>query len=366
MAAVGRGAELGILVKSVRALESARRVRVVVLDKTGTLTTGVMAVAAVIGNPSASSGERDEALLLAGAVEDASEHPIGQAIAREAGVRFGGLPPITGFSPLPGAGVRGQVNGRDVTVGNLRLFSEESIDVPAALREAVDAAEGSARTPVLVGWDGRARAVVVVADRLRPTTVSAVARLRGLGLRPVLLTGDNERAALAVARQAGIEADDVFAGVRPDGKAAAIRDQQATGESVVFVGDGVNDAAALAQADLGVAFGTGTDAAIGAAHLTLVNGDPQGIADAIALARATMSVIHGNLAWAFGYNLVAIPLAALGYLNPLFAGIAMSASSLFVVTNSLRLRRFTPGTPWQSAAPAAEAAEQAESAKVLM
>ncbi len=366
VAAVGRGAELGILVKSVRALESARRVRVVVLDKTGTLTTGVMAVAAVIGNPSASSGERDEALLLAGAVEDASEHPIGQAIAREAGVRFGGLPPITGFSPLPGAGVRGQVNGRDVTVGNLRLFSEESIDVPAALREAVDAAEGSARTPVLVGWDGRARAVVVVADRLRPTTVSAVARLRGLGLRPVLLTGDNERAALAVARQAGIEADDVFAGVRPDGKAAAIRDQQATGESVVFVGDGVNDAAALAQADLGVAFGTGTDAAIGAAHLTLVNGDPQGIADAIALARATMSVIHGNLAWAFGYNLVAIPLAALGYLNPLFAGIAMSASSLFVVTNSLRLRRFTPGTPWQSAAPAAEAAEQAESAKVLM
>ena len=172
----------------------------------------------------------------------------------------------------------------------------------------MDAAEDSARTPVLVGWDGRARAVVVVADRLRPTTVSAVARLRELGLRPVLLTGDNERAALAVARQAGIEADDVFAGVRPDGKAAAIRVLQARGESVVFVGDGVNDAAALAQADLGVAVGTGTDAAIGAADLTLVNGDPEGIADAIALARATMSVIHGNLAWAFGYNVVAIPL----------------------------------------------------------
>jgi len=365
VAAVGRGAELGILVKSVRALESARRVRVVVLDKTGTLTTGAMAVTAVFTDPSAPSSDRDEALLLAGAVEDASEHPIGQAIARESAARFGGPAPVTGFSPLPGAGVRGQVEGRDVMVGNPRLFSEESFDVPPALRDAVDAAEEGGRTPVLVGWDGRARAVVVVADRLRPTTVSAVARLRGLGLRPVLLTGDNERAALAVARQAGIEADDVFAGVRPDGKAAAIRDQQAKGESVVFVGDGVNDAAALAQADLGVAVGTGTDAAIGAADLTLANGDPQGIADAIALARATMSVIHGNLAWAFGYNLVAIPLAALGYLNPLFAGIAMSASSLIVVTNSLRLRHFTPGTPGQPAAPAGEAAEQADSAKVL-
>ena len=181
----------------------------------------------------------------------------------------------------------------------------------------------------------------------------------------MLLTGDNERAALAVARQAGIEAEDVFADVRPDGKAAAVKDQQAEGESVVFVGDGVNDAAALAQADLGVALGTGTDAAIGAADLTLVNGDPEGIADAIALARATMSVIHGNLAWAFGYNVVAIPLAALGYLNPLFAGIAMSASSLIVVTNSLRLRRFTPRMPSRPAAPAPEPVEPTEPAKVL-
>jgi Cu+-exporting ATPase len=249
-------------------------------------------------------------------------------------------------------------------VGSLRLFTERSIDVPAALREAVDAAEDSARTPVLVGWDGRAHAVVVVADRLRPTAARAVARLRGLGLRPVLLTGDNERAALAVAGQVGIEADDVFAGVRPEGKAAAIEGLQAEGQSAVFVGDGVNDAAALAQADLGVAVGTGTDAAIGAADLTLVNGDPEGIADAIALARATMSVIHGNLAWAFGYNVVAIPLAALGYLNPLFAGIAMSASSLIVVANSLRLRRFTPRTPPRSATPAVDPVEPAEQAKV--
>ena len=361
VAAVGRGAELGILVKSVRALESARRVRVVVLDKTGTLTTGAMAVTGVIVDPGASSGERDEALLLAGAVEDASEHPIGQAIAREAAARFSGLPPMTGFVPLPGAGVRGQSRGRDVTVGSLLLFAEQSIDVPIALREVVDAAEDSARTPVLVGWNGRARAVVVVADRLRPTTVSAVARLRELGLRPVLLTGDNERAALAVASQAGIEADDVFAGVGPDAKAAAIKGLQARGEPVVFVGDGVNDAAALAQADLGVAVGTGTDVAIGAADLTLVNGDPDGIADAIALARATMSVIHGNLAWAFGYNVVAIPLAALGYLNPLFAGIAMSASSLIVVANSLRLRHFAPRTPLESATPADEPVERTES-----
>jgi Cu+-exporting ATPase len=356
VAAVGRGAELGILVKSVRALESAGRVRVVVLDKTGTLTTGAMAVTAVIADPGASTGDRDEALLLAGAVEDASEHPIGQAIAREAAARFGGLPTTAGFALLPGAGVRGRTSGRDVIVGSPRLFGERHIEVPAALRAAVYAAEDSARTPVLVGWDGRARAVVVVADRLRPTAVSAVARLRGLGLRPVLITGDNQRAALAVARQAGIEAGDVFAGVRPEGKTAAVKGLQARGESAVFVGDGVNDAAALAQADLGVAVGTGTDAAIAAADLTLVNGDPAGIADAIALARATMSVIHGNLAWAFGYNVVAIPLAALGYLNPLFAGIAMSASSLIVVANSLRLRRFTPGTPPRSAARAGEPA----------
>jgi Cu+-exporting ATPase len=227
-------------------------------------------------------------------------------------------------------------------VGSLQLFTELSLDVPAVLREAVDAAGDNGRTAALAGWDGQARAAVVVADRLRPTAAAAVARIRRLGLRPVLLTGDNEHAAMAVARQAGIPADSVFAGVRPDGKAAVIRQLQDDGQPAVFVGDGINDAAALAQADLGMAAGTGTDAAIGAADLTLVNGDPAGIADAIQLARATMTVIRANLVWAFGYNVIAIPLAALGYLNPLFAGVAMSASSLIVVANSLRLRRFTP------------------------
>jgi Cu+-exporting ATPase len=341
VAAIGRGAELGVLVKSARALESARRIRVVVLDKTGTLTAGAMRVTGVITAPG--TGEK-EALLLAGAVEDASEHPIGQAIAREAAARFGGLPPVTGFAALPGSGVRGDVEGREVTVGSLPLFEELSAGVPATLRQAVAAAEDAGRTAVLVGWHGQARAALVVADQLRSGAAAAVARLRGLGLRPVLLTGDNERAAQSVAGQVGIPADGVLAGVRPEGKAAAIREMQVAGLPAAFAGDGVNDAAALAQADLGMAAGTGTDAAIGAAGLTLVSGDPAAIADAIELARATMTVIRANLAWASGYNVIAIPLAALGYLNPLFAGIAMSASSLIVVANSLRLRRFTPRT----------------------
>jgi P-type Cu+ transporter len=357
VAAVGRGAELGILVKSARALEPARRVRAVVLDKTGTLTTGLMTVTAVTtGAEGLKTQDEDKALLLAGAVEDASEHPIGQAIAREAAARSGGLPPVTGFEALPGAGVSGQVGDLVVTVGSRELFTELSFDVPAGLNDAVDAAEEAGQTAVLVGWDGRAGAAIVVADRLRPGAAQAVARLRGLGLRPMLLTGDNERAALAVAHEAGIAAGDVIAGVRPDAKAEVIRGMQARGESAAFVGDGVNDAAALAQAVLGIAVGTGTDAAIGAADITLVGGDPAGIADAIALARATTTVIRTNLGWAFGYNAIAIPLAALGYLNPLFAGVAMSASSLIVVANSLRLCRFTPPgrpgvavRPWRTA-----------------
>jgi Cu+-exporting ATPase len=339
VAAVGRGAGLGVLIKSAHALESARRIRVVVLDKTGTLTTGVMTVSRVI---TAEGIEEKEALLLAGAVEDASEHPIGQAIARQAAAGFGSLPPVTEFAVQPGAGVRGRVGDHLVTVGSPQLFAELSIEVPAVLREAVDTAGDSGRTAVLAGWDGQARAAVVIADRLKPTAVSAVARLRGLGLRPVLLTGDNERTALTVASQLGIPADSVFAGVGPEGKAAAIGQLQADGTRAAFVGDGVNDAAALAQADLGLAIGTGTDVAIGAADLTLVSGNPDGIADAIQLSRATMTVIRANLIWAFGYNVIAIPVAALGYLNPLFAGIAMSASSLVVVANSLRMRRFTP------------------------
>ena len=337
VAAVGRGAEFGVLVKSVHALESARRIRVVVLDKTGTLTTGVMAVTSVITGQG--TGEK-EALLLAGAVEDASEHPIGQAIAREAAARFGGLPPVTGFAAQPGAGVRGRVAGRLITVGSAELFAGLSLTVPAELGEAVRTAQDSGHTAVLAGWDGQARAALVIADRLRPSAAAAIARIRDLGLRPALLTGDNERTALAVAGELGIPAADVFAGVRPDGKAAIIRQLRGEGTPAAFAGDGVNDAAALAQADLGMAMGTGTDAAIGAADVTLVGGDPGSVADAIELSRATMRVIRANLGWAFGYNVVAIPLAALGYLNPLFAGIAMSASSLIVVANSLRIRRF--------------------------
>jgi soluble P-type ATPase/copper(I)-binding protein len=339
VAAVGRGAELGVLAKSARALEAARRIRVVVLDKTGTLTAGRMAVTAVVAAP---GHEADEALLLAGAVEDASEHPVGQSIAREAAARCGGLPAVTGFASLPGAGVRGRVGDRDVVVGSRALLTELSFDIPVALDAAAAAAEDLSQTAVLVGWDGQARAALAVADRLRPTAAAAVARIRDLGLRPMMLTGDNERAARAIARQVGIDAADVFAGVRPDGKADVIRRLQAAGQPAAFVGDGVNDAAALAQADLGLALGTGADAAIGAADITLVSGDPASVTDAISLARAAMTVIRGNLAWAFGYNVIALPLAALGYLNPLFAGIAMSASSLIVVANSLRLRGFTP------------------------
>ncbi len=346
VAAVGRGAELGILVKSARSLESARRLRTVVLDKTGTLTTGTMTVTSVITSfPGGTAGEaaQEAALLLAGAVEDGSEHPIGQAIARAAAARFGGLPEVTGFTALPGAGVRGRVRGRDVTVGSPALFAELQIEVPSGLRAAVAAAAGEGRTAVLVGWDGRARAALTVEDELRPGAAAAVARLRGLGLRTVLLTGDNEQVAAAVAGHVGIVGTDVLAGVRPDGKAAVIRGLRAAGQSAAFVGDGVNDAAALAEADLGMAIGSGTDAAIGAADLTLVGDGIGGAADAIELARATMAVIWANLGWAFCYNLIALPLAAFGYLNPLFAGIAMSASSLIVVANSLRLRRFTPG-----------------------
>ena len=346
VAAVGRGAELGILVKSARSLEPARWIRTVVLDKTGTLTAGIMTVTAVITFPEAgAAGEaaQREALLLAGAVEDGSEHPIGQAIARAAAARFGRLPKLTGFTALPGAGVRGRVGDRDVIVGSPELFAELLVDVPAPLRDAVEAAADDGRTAVLAGWGGRARAALTVADELRPGAGAAVARLRALGLRPMLLTGDNERVAAAIARQVGIASSDVLAGVRPDGKAAVVREVQACGQSAVFVGDGVNDAAALAQADLGMAIGTGTDAAIGAADLTLVGAGPGAVADAVELASATMTVITANLCWAFCYNVIAIPLAGLGYLNPLFAGIAMSASSLIVVANSLRLRRFAPG-----------------------
>lgn len=339
MAAVGRGAGLGILISSARALEAARKIRVVVLDKTGTLTAGAMTVTDVV---TGSGADEEEALRLAGAVEDASEHPVGQAIARAASARFGAPPPVAGFTAMPGAGVRGVVSGREVTVGSPALFEELSLRVPEELSDAVAAAGRDGRTAVLAGWDGQARATLMVADQIRPGSAETITRIQRLGLRTVLLTGDTELTARSVAREAGIADADVIAGTRPDGKAEFIRRLQESGQPAAFVGDGINDAAALAQADLGMAVGTGTDAAIGAADLTLVGGDPAGIADAIHLARAAMGIIRANLAWAFAYNVIAIPLAALGYLNPLFAGIAMSASSLIVVTNSLRLRRFTP------------------------
>jgi Cu+-exporting ATPase len=339
LAAVGRGAELGILVKSARALEAARQVRVVVFDKTGTLTTGAMRLHTITTEPGTSE---DEVLRLAGAVEDASEHPIGQAIAREAAARSGGLLPVTGFAPLTGAGVRGVVDGHTVTVGRPDLFAgqDAGLPMPVPLRQAVAAAENAGQTAVLAGWDGAVRAVLVVADTLRPGSAAAVAHIQRLGLATALLTGDSERTAQAVAAQLQIPAQNVFARVRSAEKAEKIRQLQGDGYAVAMVGDGVNDAAALAQADLGMAAGTGTDAAIGAADLTIVNGDPGTIADALLLARATLRVIRGNLCWAFGYNAIAIPAAALGYLNPLFAGIAMAASSLIVTSNSLRLRRF--------------------------
>jgi P-type Cu+ transporter len=353
---VGRGAQLGVLIKGAQVLESTRRVDTIVFDKTGTLTTGVMTLLDVVcAEPDSDSDDGDgggeeaqrEVLRLAGAVEDASEHPVGQAVAKAATARLGGaLPPVTAFASLPGAGVRGTVEGREVLVGRPGLFDDPAAwphGVPETLREAVDRAEDAGRSAVLAGWDGRVRAALVVADTVKPAAPAAVTRMRVLGLRPVLLTGDNPRAAAAVAARLGIPERDVLAGVPPEGKVDAVKRLQGEGRVVAVVGDGVNDAAALVQADLGMAIGTGTDAAIAAGDLTLVSGDPWAAADAILLARATLRTIRVNLAWAFGYNLVALPAAALGYLNPLFAGAAMAASSLLVVSNSLRLRGFHAG-----------------------
>jgi len=351
LAASGRGAELGILVKNAQALEAAGRIGTVIMDKTGTLTTGKMTVQDIITTPGTPAAE---ALLLAGAVEDASEHPIGQAIAREA-ARLGPLPIVAGFAALPGSGVQGTVDGRVITVGSRQLLTQLAIAIPERLRDAVATEERAGRTAVLVAWGEQAQAGVVLGDGLKPQAAPAVAALRDLGLRPALLTGDNEHAAMQVAGQLGIPAEDVFAAVPPEGKVAVIQQFRANGKRVAFAGDGVNDAAALAQADLGVAIGAAADAAIGAADLTLVSDDPSDLATAIQLARATLRTIRANLAWACGYNVIAIPLAALGYLNPLFAGVAMSASSLIVVGNSLRLLRYRPAMAWPQPVMAATA-----------
>jgi P-type Cu+ transporter len=341
----GRGAQLGILIKGPEVLESTRAVDTIVLDKTGTVTTGRMSLAAA---ETALGEDMDEVLRLAGAVEAASEHPVAAAIAAGARDRLGGeLPAVTQFASDQGLGVRGVVNSRAVMVGRAGwLETTWARPVPAELAARAAEAEAAGQTAVFAGWDGRVRGVLAVADTIKPTSAAAVARLRGMGLRPVLLTGDSERAARAVAAAVGI--GDVFAGVLPAGKAEVVKSLQRSGRVVAMAGDGVNDAAALAQADLGLATGTGTDAAIGAADLTLVSSDPQAIADALVLARVTLTVIRANLAWAFGYNVIAIPMAALGFVNPLIAGLAMAVSSLVVSGNSLQIRRYRirrPGPP---------------------
>ena len=341
LAGVGRGAQLGILVRGATALESAHRIRVVALDKTGTVTTGVMSLARVVTGPETTE---DEVIALAGGVEDASEHPLGQAIARSASARLGELPAVTGFAAIAGAGVAGTVAGREVVIGSPRLMSERALDIPAELAEEARTAERAGQTAVLIGWSGVTRAVLCVADAVRPTSAAAVRQLRALGMRPVLVTGDNLATALVVAEQVCIPAADVFAQVTPAGKVQVVRDIQSAGVAVAMAGDGVNDAAALTQADLGIAMGRGSDAAIGAADLTLVGSDLTAVADGIQLARATVRTIRQNLSWAFAYNIIALPLAALGYLNPLFAGLAMAGSSVIVVGNGLRLRRFAPAS----------------------
>ncbi|MEV4567141.1 heavy metal translocating P-type ATPase [Nonomuraea sp. NPDC049419] len=328
----GRGAQLGILIKGPEVLESTRRIDTIVLDKTGTVTEGRMTLTAV---HLAEGENRDEVLRLAGALEHASEHPIARAIAREAASTAA----VEDFTNVEGLGVQGVVDGHAVLVGRPRLLEEWSQHLPESLVEAMEDEQGKGRTAVAVGWDGKARAVLVVADVIKPTSKEAIAQLKALGLTPVLLTGDNEAVARTVAAEVGI--DEVIAGVLPAGKVDVVKRLQSEGKVVAMAGDGVNDAAALAQADLGLAMGTGTDAAIEAGDLTLVRGDLRVAPDAIRLARRTLATIKGNLFWAFAYNVAALPLAALGLLNPMIAGAAMAFSSVFVVSNSLRLRRFS-------------------------
>ena len=331
----GRGAQLGILIKGPEILESTRKVDTIVLDKTGTVTTGRMTLLEV----AVAEGESaDEVLRLAGAVEDASEHPIAQAIATAATQQRGALPDVEGFQNVAGKGVTGVVDGYAVAVGRSTLMTEWAITLDPALSAAKAAAEANGQTAVVAAWDGQARGVLVVADQVKPTSADAIAQFTRLGLTPILLTGDNPTVAAHIADQVGIER--VIADVLPADKVDVITQLQADGKIVAMVGDGVNDAAALAQADLGMAMGTGTDVAIEASDITLVRGDLRAAADAIRLARRTLSTIKGNLFWAFAYNVAAIPLAAFGLLNPMIAGAAMAFSSVFVVGNSLRLRRF--------------------------
>jgi Cu+-exporting ATPase len=332
LAGTGRGAELGLLIRGPEVLESTRTVDTVVLDKTGTVTTGRMALQDVV------AGDPDEALRLAGALEDASEHPIARAIARAAHGRFGLLPAVHGFTAGAGLGVAGDVAGHRVVVGRAAFLRDAGLDIPADLDAARAAAEGRGATAVLAGWDGTVRAVLVVADAVKPGAAEAVGALRALGLRPVLVTGDNRATAEAVAASVGI--DHVVAEVLPAEKVRVVAELQERGHAVAMAGDGVNDAPALVQADLGLAVGTGTDVAIEASDLTIVSGDLRGAASAIRLSRATLRTIRQNLAWAFAYNVAALPLAAAGLLRPTIAAAAMALSSVSVVVNALRLRRF--------------------------
>ncbi|AZC15346.1 Cu(2+)-exporting ATPase [Microbacterium sp. ABRD28] len=331
----GRGAQLGILIKGPEVLEQTRRVDTIVLDKTGTVTSGRMTLTGVVATAGVSE---DELLRLAGAVEEASEHPIARAISVAVRERFGELPVVESFQNLEGRGVQGVVDGHLVFVGRDALLAEWAVELPADLAEAKRLAEGEGATAVIVGWDGAARGILTVSDQVKPTSAEAIMAFRRLGLTPVLLTGDNDTVARRVAAEVGI--DDVIAEVLPAEKVEVVKRLQGEGRVVAMVGDGVNDAAALAQADLGLAMGTGTDVAIEASDLTLVSGDLRAAADAIRLSRRTLGVIKGNLFWAFAYNVAAIPLAALGLLNPMLAGAAMAFSSVFVVSNSLRLRGF--------------------------
>ncbi|MFJ2295028.1 heavy metal translocating P-type ATPase [Streptomyces sp. NPDC087894] len=331
----GRGAQLGILIKGPEVLENTRRADTILLDKTGTVTTGRMTLLKV---HAAGTTDEAEVLRLAGALEHSSEHPIARAVAEGAAARVGALPTPEDFANVPGLGVQGVVEGHAVLVGREKLLAEWAIGLPEELREAKDLAERNGRTVIAVTWDGEARAVLEVADAVKDTSAEAVRRLRALGLTPVLLTGDNKAVAESVAAEVGI--DQVIAEVMPQDKAEVVRKLQAEGRTVAMVGDGVNDAAALAQADLGLSMGTGTDAAIEAGDLTLVRGDLRVAADAIRLSRRTLGTIRSNLFWAFAYNVAALPLAAAGLLNPMIAGAAMAFSSVFVVGNSLRLRGF--------------------------
>jgi len=338
MVGSGRAAQMGIVIKGIDVLQSTRRIDTVILDKTGTVTTGVMSLVGVV---CVEGVTRTEALTYAGAVEKSSEHPIARAIVRTAEEEVGRLPILDDFESLPGVGATGRIGGTIVTVGREEMFRERLVILPKLIRESLASSREDGHTAVIVTWDGQAKAVLALADQPKPTSAEAIASLKLMGLAPILLTGDNPTTARAIAESVGIDTDEhhLYAGVMPEDKVAVVRDLQERGYAVAMVGDGVNDAAALAQADVGIAMGGGTDVAMQASDLTIVNGDLRSVPDAIRLSRATLRTIRTNVFWAFAYNVAAIPLAASGRLNPMWAGLAMASSSVFVVTNSLRLRR---------------------------